>query len=95
MFYMNSELHKSIEKSFDTLFFIFRKSLISSEYGKLNEHSKTIFRSIFSKQNPNLGIEDIIDNMSNEDTDRAVGWLHTESYYNSEEYENSCDRYDP
>lgn len=93
---MNSELHKSVEKYFDD-FFIFRKSLISSEYDKLNEHSKTIFRNIFSKQNPNLGIEDIIDNMSNKDTDNAVGWLQTESYYNSEEYYNSYEyknRYD-
>lgn len=72
---MNSELHKLVEKSFDELFIIFRKLLISSEYDKLNEHSKTIFRNIFSKLNPNIGIEDIIDNMSNEDTDRAVDLL--------------------
>lgn len=86
------------EKSIGDLFSMFRRLLISSEYDKLNELSKTNFRNVFSKQNPNLGIEDIIDNMTDKNSDNAVGWLQTESYYNSEEYYNSYEyqnRYDP
>lgn len=68
---------------------ILSKSIILNEYEKLDFHSRSTFRWILFGSRNDINLKNIIDTLPESDLNKAVCWLHEQSYYNSDEYQNS------
>lgn len=86
---MNVQSHVLVEE----LVNLFGKSIILTEYDKLNSYSQSVFRKAFSKECPETGINDIVNRASELELNNMIGWMQMEAYNNSDEYLNN--RYDP